>query len=116
MKEIVIFLITAVFLCCMIDSCNNCLSEARECKHDTVYINTVITDTISVSDDELIDSLRNELRLCKDTLRFYQDSVIFDDYMNARKIQKIKYYIDICDKRSANKQFFFGWIKRTMSE
>lgn len=44
------------------------------------------------------------------------DSIPFDVYMNARKLAKIQYYIDITDRRPANKTFFFGWIKRTMAE
>jgi len=37
-----------------------------------------------------------------------------DEYMNSRRVEKIKYYIRITERRPANKKFFFGWIKRTV--
>lgn len=81
------------------------------------------TVKIYVFDSERIDSLFNELRnvqdslkIAKDSMIYYRDTIEYQNYINARRIEKIKYYINICDKRSANKKYFFGWIKRTMSE
>lgn len=81
------------------------------------------TVRIYVSDLERIDSLFNELRnvqdslkIAKDSMVYYRDTIEYQNYINARRVEKIKYYINICDKRSANKKYFFGWIKRTMSE
>ena len=81
------------------------------------------TVEIYVSDSEYIDSLFNELRnvqdslkIIKDSMAYYRDTIEYQNYINARRIEKIKYYISICDRRSTNKKYFFGWIKRTMSE
>lgn len=90
-------------------------SIAVPLKHDTVKI--------YISDSEYIDSLFNELKkvqdslkITKDSMTYYRDTIEYQNYINARRIEKIKYYINICDRRSANKKYFFGWIKRTMSE
>lgn len=73
-------------------------------------------DTITIVDNQKVDSLAKCLKLTQDSLSFYRDSISYDDYMNARRIEKIKYYIKICENNSKNKQFFFGWIRRTMTE
>jgi hypothetical protein len=77
-------------------------------------------DTITIVDyqfdNQKVDSLAKQLKTTQDSLTFYRDSISYDDYMNARRIEKIKYYIKICENNSKNKQFFFGWIKRTMTE
>lgn len=73
-------------------------------------------DTITIVDNQKVDSLANCLKSTQDSLAFYRDSISYDDYMNARRIEKIKYYIKICENNSKNKQFFFGWIRRTMTE
>lgn len=80
-------------------------------------------DTVYVIDNVKIDSLFNILRSTQDSLQtmkdsviFYRDTILYENYINARRIEKIKYYIDICNKRSTNKKYFFGWIKRAISE
>lgn len=84
-------------------------------KPDTVKIYVFNSERI----DSLFKELRNvqdSLKIAKDSMVYYRDTIEYQNYINARRIEKIKYYINICDKRSANKKYFFGWIKRTMSE
>lgn len=81
---------------------------------DTIYI--IKQDTISVIDYRLQDSLVDVLRLTRDSLRHYRDSIEYEDYINARRIEKVKYYINICEKNSKQKKYFYGWIKRAVSE
>ena len=38
----------------------------------------------------------------------------FDEFNKSFAIEKIKYYVKICDKNPKNKVFLFGWIKRTL--
>lgn len=71
---------------------------------------------ITIEDTAKIDELKRELKTVRDSLSFYRDSISYENYINSRRIEKIKYYITICDKKSTNKKYFFGWIKRTMSE
>ena len=81
------------------------------------------TITIYIVDYSRRDSLANLLKLTQDSLRqardsvvFYRDTIKYEDYINARRIEKIKYYISICNKKPSNKKFFFGWINRAISE
>ena len=78
---------------------------------------------VNVVDSNEIISLREQLKtaneqisLLHDSVKFYRDSTEYENYINARRIEKIKYYINITDKKSTNKKYFFGWIKRTMNE
>lgn len=81
---------------------------------DTIVV--IKYDTLFVVDTIKLDSLAKRLKSTQDSLVFYRDSIRYEDYMNARRIEKIKYYIKICENNSKNKQFFFGWIRRTMTE
>ena len=81
---------------------------------DTVYIEVIKVDTIV--DTHVADSLGKCLILAQDSMKFYRDSISFENYSNARKMAKINYYLDCVKKNSNNKKFFYGWIKRTMSE
>lgn len=73
-------------------------------------------DTIMIEDSVKIDSLNRLLDTVCDSLIFYRDTILYDNYINARRIEKIKYYINICEKKPTNKKYFFGWIKRAVSE
>lgn len=86
----------------------------KSCVVDTFVV--IKYDTIVVVDTIKLDSLAKFLKSTQDSLVFYRDSIRYNDYMNARRIEKIKYYIKICENNSKNKQFFFGWIRRTMTE
>lgn len=83
-------------------------NQIQACKTDTVYV--------SVEDTSKICALKEQLNNAQDSLKFYRDSLSYANYSNARRIEKVKYYIKICEKRSANKKYFFGWIKRIMTE
>ena len=70
------------------------------CKIDTVYINHV--DTVYFN------------RI--DTVLFVDSVIKLNDYMNSRRIEKIRYYIKICENNPSQKKFLFGWIRRTLNE
>lgn len=71
----------------------------------------MLPDTITVVVE---DTAR--IKFLEDSLKFYRDSISYDTYINARKIEKIKHYIKITEKNPNNKKFFFGWIKRAINE
>lgn len=105
-------------------SCSRGSLSVTDKQPDSIVV-SLKPDTVKiyVSDSEYIDSLSNELRnvqdslkVIKDSMAYYRDTIEYQNYINARRIEKIKYYISICDRRSTNKKYFFGWIKRTMSE
>ena len=77
---------------------------------DTVYIE------VPKLNEERIKELEKDVEYWKSVADSVQTVIPYDDYINARRAEKIRYYISICEKNSTNKKFFFGWIKRTMSE
>ena len=125
MRNKVIFMIVGILaLLAMSCSCSRgSLRGANKQPYSIVVQLKPDTVKIYVSDSERIDSLFSELRNVQDSLKiandsivYYRDTIEYQNYINARRIEKIKYYINICNKRSVNKKYFFGWIKRTMSE
>ena len=121
MKKIILF---CTFLALLIVSCTCSRgSLSHEPKEPDSMLLPLKPDTVVVIDGMKVDSLFNILRATQDSLQtmrdsvvFYRDTILYENYINARRIEKIKYYIDICDKRSTNKKYFFGWIKRAVSE
>lgn len=98
-------------------SCGSSRTEAKnKTKTDTVFVEVVRVDTVLVDRVNELDSLVKALKQAQDSTKFYRDSVYYQNYINSRRIEKIKYYINICNKNAKNKKYFFGWIKRTMTE
>lgn len=76
---------------------------------------TVKVDTVFVENGKTIDSLQNELNLLNEEIaRTTKMSV--REQQAAAAVYQIKYFIDITEKRPANKTFFFGWVKRAINE
>lgn len=125
-KELNIFL-SGLFLCLaiiiMIAGCSFSCSSSKDSvkvgnvvKPDTVFVNVEKTDTVLIDRVNELDSLIRTLKQAQDSTKFYRDSVYYKNYINSRRMEKIKYYIKICEKNTKNKKYFFGWIKRTMTE
>ena len=108
--------VTFILMFSVTTSCKPTKVVSTKIPNDTIFIETIRIDTVKVTDYRMIDSLAACLAEARDSIRLYRDSIPYQDYINARKIEKIKYYINICEKRSTNKKFFYGWIKRTMTE
>lgn len=115
MKNIVCCLMMVfLFLSCSSKNIINVDKNTNEQVLDTIVV--IKYDTITIVDTIKLDSLAKCLKSTQDSLVFYRDSIRYDNYINARRIEKIKYYIKICENNNKNKQFFFGWIRRTMTE
>lgn len=128
MKKLNDFL-SGLFLCLaiiiMIAGCSFSCSSSKSSsgvkvgnivKPDTVFIEVEKTDTVLIDRVNGLDSIVQALKQSQDSTKFYRDSVYYQNYINSRRIEKIKYYIKICEKNKKNKKYFFGWIKRTMTE
>lgn len=74
------------------------------------------TVTVVIEDTARISELTDKIKCLEDSLKFYKDSIPYNVYINARKIEKIKYYIRITEKKPSNQKFFYGWIRRTINE
>ena len=110
-----IFSLVLIFI-----GCSNKYVASTPMRKDTVYVEKVkverITDSVEVN---ILKSKIKSLEFKNDSLQnrieYYRDSINEKNYMNERRIEKIKYYIRITRKNPKNKKFFYGWIKRTMS-
>lgn len=108
MRMLFICLLTALMV-----SCSTKVQQPTEqlpIQPDTVYVE------VPMLNEERIKELEADVAYWKNVADSVSTTIPFDDYMNARRIEKIKYYISITEKNSNNKQFFYGWIKRTMSK
>lgn len=118
MRKYILCTITLLFLL-LINSCR-C---AGGFYHNNENHPLAPADTIIIVDNSMVDSLLGVLRVyedsvcsLKDSLVYYRDSIRYEDYINGRRIEKIKYYISICEKNTNNKKYFFGWIRRAVSD
>lgn len=111
-KETFILVLLIIMTMNFTFSCGDLKSVDCSKKIDTIEVR----DTIIIEDKIKVDSLNKILVNLKDSLKFYRDSIEYKDYINARRIEKVKYYINICEKNSSQKKYFFGWIKRAVSE
>lgn len=74
------------------------------CKVKTIEVERVVTDTVLVRDTVYIHSV--------DTIGLQTSKCL----ENEIRLANIKHYVDITEKNSKNREFFFGWIKRAISE
>lgn len=108
MKKLFLCLLTVLMVSCGTRVQND---ESRvPTMPDTVYVE------VPNLNEERIKELEADVEYWKAVADSVNTTIPYDDYMNARRMEKVKYYISICEKNSNNKKFFYGWIKRTMSE
>lgn len=108
MKTMILCLLTALLV-----SCGTRVQETGtpvQNMPDTVYVE------VPTLNEERIKELEADVEYWKSVADSVTTTIPYNDYMNARRMEKIKHYISICEKNSNNKKFFYGWIKRTMSE
>lgn len=109
MKGLFICLIFALFLVNCSYTKNNKIKENTSLIQDSL-VNKIYSDSIEIF------KLKQEVKFWKDSVETLDSTINYEDYINARRIEKIKYYIKICENRPTNKKYFFGWIKRTITE
>lgn len=126
-KYFFILMIAVLSLTAFFSSCNHkdercCFrEELEEILQDTSSVTEVNSVVVSdpVVDYVCIEKVK-QLECTVDYYRKLCDSlsttIRYEDYSNARKIEKIKYYIKCVEKTPSNNEFFFGWIKRTISD
>ena len=68
-------------------------------------------DTVFVENGKTIDSLKAVIDDLQQNI-----GISVREQQAAAAVYQIKYYIDITEKRPANRAFFFGWCKRAIKE
>jgi hypothetical protein len=106
MKKIQMLIVLAISFFLMLNECT---------VNDNANIPKCDTTSLKIKNDSLllvIDSLQ-----VKDTLLSHKyDSVRTSLYNSNFKIERVKYYLNICLKNPTQDKFLKGWIKRTVIE
>ena len=91
-------------------SCNGKAQKKVVPIHDTIAVvshaNCDSLQAILSSYKAQIDSLNKVIKS--------KDSISSKDFTYGFKYERIKYYYNICEKRPANKKYFYGWVRRVL--
>lgn len=84
-------------------------------KHIPVSEDTVNVDSLYIHQ---VDSLIEVLQLTRDSLNAYKaDTTISAELFEAKyKLERIRYYTNLVDKKSSQMTFYKGWIKRVLND
>lgn len=99
------FLIAAVIVGVLFVYSNSRQTTQSESKE------TVKIDTVFVENGKTIDSLKAVIDDLQQNI-----GISVREQQAAAAVYQVQYYIDITEKRPANKAFFFGWVKRAIKE
>lgn len=71
---------------------------------------------IEVVDSAKIIELENVLQLTRDSLNVYKHDTIMseDEFILRFKLERIRYYTNIVDRKPNQIKFYKGWIKRVL--
>lgn len=84
--------------------------------HDTILVNVPVPDSASIKSLEFAISERDlKIQDLTDSIFFYKNHIRKQDYKNAFALNQIDFYVSICNTRPVNKKYFFGWVKRALS-
>ena len=105
-----------IFLCLLTALMISCKSSVQKTVEPVIQVPDTVYVEVPVINQERIKELESDVQFWKHKVDSLNTTIPYEDYMNARRMEKVKYYISICEKKPSNKKFFYGWIKRTMSE
>lgn len=107
-KSIVLFFVCLVGIGAALSLANGCVSKAVPPIKEIQYI--------SVVDSFKIIELETVLQLTRDSLNAYKNDTIMseDEFILRFKLERIRYYTNIVDKKPNQIKFYKGWIKRVL--
>jgi len=105
-----------IFLCLLTTLMISCEPSVQKTVEPVIQVPDTVYVEVPVINQERIKELESDVQFWKHQVDSLNTTILYEDYMNARRMEKVKYYISICEKKPSNKKFFYGWIKRTMSE
>jgi len=92
------------------------LSTAHPSIHDTIMVKVSVPDSAAIKSLELAVYERDiKIQALNDSIYFYKMRTQKQDYKNAFALNQIEFYVSICNSRPVNKKYFFGWVKRALS-
>lgn len=88
-----------------------CKTVDNECRAE----NEILKTELSLLRDSI-----NAITMIPDTVFITKvDTITVDTesgYKAKLQVERIKHYVNISEARPVNKKYFFGWVKRTVSE
>ncbi len=88
-----------------------CKTVDNECRAE----NEILKTELSLLRDSI-----NAITMIPDTVFITKvDTITVDtesSYKAKLQVERIKHYVNISEARPVNKKYFFGWVKRTVSE
>ena len=105
-----------IFLCLLTALMISCKPSVQKTVEPVIQVPDTVYVEVPVINQERIKELESDVQFWKHQVDSLKITISYEDYMNARRMEKVKYYISICEKKPSNKKFFYGWIKRTISE
>ena len=105
-----------IFLCLLTTLMISCEPSVQKTVEPVIQVPDTVYVEVPVINQERIKELESDVQFWKHKVDSLNTTIPYEDYMNARRMEKVKYYISICEKKPSNTKFFDGWIKRTMSE
>jgi uncharacterized coiled-coil protein SlyX len=105
-----------IFLCLLTALMISCKPSAQKIVEPVIQVPDTVYVEVPVINEERIKELESDVQFWRHKVDSLNTTISYEDYINARRMEKVKYYISICEKKPSNKKFFYGWIKRTVFE
>lgn len=104
------------FIVCFL-SIGTALGLVHSCASKVVPI-TKEVQYVEVIDSTRIIELENILQLTRDSLNVYKHDTIMseDEFILRFKLERIRYYTNIVDRKPNQIKFYKGWINRVLNE
>ena len=104
----IIFIVCFLSVGAILGMVHSCASKIAPPIKDVQYI--------KVEDSTRIFALENVLQLTRDSLNAYKNDTIMseDEFILRFKLERIRYYTNIVDKKPNQIKFYKGWIKRVL--
>lgn len=96
-----------------------CIFIFAQCAHhdSTAQSISIKKDSIYKAEQSSIKLLVAQDYQCQDSLRFFHkqnDSLRTQLFLVNYKVEKIKFYLNLCTKNSSQDKFLKGWIRRAV--
>lgn len=100
--------------CCVFLVIGAALGMVHSCASKVVPTKEI--QYVEIVDSTRIFELENILQLTRDSLNAYKYDTIMseDEFILRFKLERIRYYTNIVDKKPNQIKFYKGWIKRVL--
>lgn len=113
-KNVLIVIICFVAISCHVQIKTSAQKDNNIQHRDTIYI--YVKNSISeLQYVDKINNLEDSLRYVKDSFNVINNNINEELFVAKYKLERIKYYTNIVDKKPKQIKFYKGWIKRVLN-